>query len=104
MYWEAYPNNAPSRLLHAIQDQFPEIESLESLPAGSKSRWVLILDQFEQIRPGKPEQVPVFELLERIANEPAPHRLSAVIGFRREYQPDWSDFELARDSVLNRWP
>ena len=96
VYWEAYPNNAPARLLHAIQNQFPEIQSLDSLPVGSKSRWVLILDQFEQLRPGRPEHQPVFELLERIANEPAPHRLSAVIGFRREYQADWSDFELAR--------
>jgi Leucine-rich repeat (LRR) protein len=97
VYWEARPNNAPAELLHAIQNQFPEIESLDSLPAGSKGRWVLILDQFEQLQYGRPEHVPVFELLERIAKEPAPHRLSAVIGFRREYQADWSDFELAQE-------
>ena len=95
VYWEARPNNAPGELLHAIRNQFPDIESLDSLPSASKGRWVLIMDQFEQLRPGRLEHRPVFQLLERIAKEPAPHRLSVVVGLRREYQADWSDFELA---------
>lgn len=96
VYWEARANNAPARLLYAIRNQFPEIDSLESLPGASKSRCVLILDQFEQLSAGNAEHVPVFQLLARIAQEPTPHRFSAVVGFRREYQADWSDFELAQ--------
>jgi hypothetical protein len=97
VYWEARSSNAPGELLHAIRNQFPEIGSLDALPAASKSRWVLILDQFEQLRAGSPEYFPVFQLLERIVKEPRPHRLSPVVSFRREYQADWSDFELAHE-------
>lgn len=93
VYWEALPDNPSGALLHAIQSRFPEIESLDALPSASMSRWVLILDQFEQLRVDQPDHLPVFQLLERIANEPAPHRLSVVVGFRREYTADWLDFE-----------
>ncbi len=95
VYWEARPNNAPTELLHAIRNQFPDIESLNSLPDASNTRWVLILDQFEQLRSTKDEHLPIFELLARIVREPAPHRLSTVVSFRREYQADWADFEIA---------
>ena len=96
VYWEARANNAGVGLLHAIQNQFSEIESLESLPGASKGRWVLILDQFEQLSAKNPDHLTVFRVLEKLAQEPAPHRLSAVVGFRRDYLPDWSDFELAQ--------
>jgi hypothetical protein len=93
IYWEAVPENAPDALLHAIRSQLPEIESLESLPQACPRRCVLILDQFEQLRTEEPGHAPVFALLTRIAKASAPYKLSAMIGFRREYAADWLDFE-----------
>ncbi len=93
VYWEAVPEKAPEVLLHAIRSQLPGIESLESLPEACPKRCVLILDQFEQLRAGEPAHAPVFALLDRIAKAPAPHKLSALVGFRREYTADWLDLE-----------
>ncbi len=93
IYWEALPDQAAEALLYAIRTQFPGIESLESLPGACPRRCVLILDQFEQLRPTEPAHAQIFALLDRIAKSPAPHKLSAIIGFRRDYMQDWADVE-----------
>jgi hypothetical protein len=93
IYWEAVPTRAPEALLFAIRNRLPSINSLESLPEACSGRYILILDQFEQLQPSEPEHAPVFNLLERIAKAPAPHSLSAVVSFRREFAADWLDFE-----------
>jgi hypothetical protein len=96
VYWEAVPNNAATTLLHAIATRFPEVQDLDSLPTNCSSRFVLILDQFEQLSRKEKDQVPIFELLSRIAKSPAPRNLTAVVAFRREFSADWLDFEQAR--------
>jgi internalin A len=93
IYWEAVPDKATEALLYAIRSQFPGIESLESLPEACPRRCVLVLDQFEQLRPNEPVHAQIFGLLDRIAKAPAPHRLSAIVGFRRDYMQDWADLE-----------
>jgi hypothetical protein len=96
IYWEAVAANAPNALLHAIRSQIPGLDTLnglDSLPEACLTRCVLILDQFEQLRSGDPDHASIFSLLERIAKAPPPHRLAAVVGFRREYVADWLDFE-----------
>ena len=95
LYWEAVPTNAPEALLHAFQSRYSEIESLNLLPDRCPARCVLILDQCEQLNPRQSEHGPVFELLKRIAKAPAPHKLTAVVAFRREFVSDWLDFEDA---------
>ncbi len=97
VYWEAVPARAPEALLHAIRSR-PGLETiyrLESLPDACPKRCVVILDQLEQLRANLPEHAPVFSLLERIGKSLPPHKLSAVVGFRRDYAPDWLDFEQA---------
>ena len=93
VYWEAVPTAAPEALLHAVRSRFPDVTTLESLPGEFPQRCVLILDQFEQLSQRQAEHAPIFALLDRIAKAPAPRALSAVVGFRREYSPDWLDFE-----------
>lgn len=93
VYWEATPVSPGAALLRAIQSRFPQVSSLDTLPNDFLGRCVLILDQFEQLSERVPGHAPVFDLLERIARSPAPRALSAVVGFRREYLPDWGDFE-----------
>lgn len=96
IYWEAVPTSPELALLHAIRSQLPGLETLDalaSLPAACTERRVLILDQFEQLRASVPEHAPVFALLERIGKAPSPHKLSVIVCFRREYTPDWLDFE-----------
>ena len=96
VYWEATPSDAPAALLHAIQSELgetTEIQSLDELPPTRGPRWVLILDQFEQLRRNVPENAPIFAFLERVIRRSPPHRLSVIIGFRREYTPEWLDFE-----------
>jgi hypothetical protein len=93
VYWEAVPENAPEALLHAIRSQLPGIQSLESLPEACPKRCVLIMDQFEQLRMSEPAHALIFALLDRVGKAPAPHKLSAIVGFRREYAADWLDLE-----------
>jgi hypothetical protein len=81
-------------LLHAVRTRFPDVTTLESLPDEFRNRCVLILDQFEQLSQRQAEHTPIFALIDRIAKAPAPHALSGVVGFRRDYTPDWMDFEL----------
>jgi hypothetical protein len=93
IYWEAVPSNSTDALLHAIRGRFPWVTTLDSLPAAFSDRCTLILDQFEQLSEKDPEHDPIFSLLVRIAKAPSPHKLSAVVAFRRDYAPDWLDFE-----------
>jgi len=96
VYWEATPSDPPAALLHAIRSELREnieIQSLDELPPSCGPRWVLILDQFEQLRRNIPEHAPIFALLERVVQRPRPHLLSVIIGFRREYDSEWLDFE-----------
>jgi len=95
VYWEAVPDKAPEALLYAICSQLPGIVSLASLPEACPKRCVLILDQFEQLRKREAAHAPIFALLDRIAKAPAPHKLSVIVGIRREYMSDWADFEYA---------
>jgi len=98
VYWEATPSNPTAALLRAIQSELPDtlaVRSLDDLPQPSCPRWVLILDQFEQLRRNAPDHSPVFAFLERLVLQPPPHQLSVIIGFRREYDSEWLDFEYA---------
>lgn len=104
IYWEAVPDKASEVLLYAIRSQFPGIESLESLPETCPRRCVLILDQLEQLRPNEPAHAQIFALLDRIAEAPAPHKLSVIIGFRRDYMPDWADLEYTRGFRAEQMP
>ncbi len=97
IYWEAVPVEPGDALLHAIRARFPNINSLDLLPEACLERCVLILDQFEQLQASNPNHMPIFELVERVQRAPAPHKLSLVVAFRREYLPDWADFEQAHD-------
>lgn len=99
VYWEAKPSEPAASLLHAIQMEMPEVRSLEELPPNIGRRWVLILDQFEQLRHDVPEHALIFALLERVVRQPAPHPLSLVVAFRREYDSDWLDFEYSLRDV-----
>jgi internalin A len=93
IYWEAVREKASDALLHAICTKVPEIESLESLPEACPKRYVLILDQFEQLHMEDPAHTPIFALIDRITKSPSPHKLSVIVGFRREYTADWLDLE-----------
>jgi conflict system STAND superfamily ATPase len=104
VYWEAVAVNPAGALLHALRSQFPGIDLLESLPESCPGRCVLVLDQFEQLRASEPEHARIFTLLERIAKGPAPHKLSIIVGFRREYAADWLDFEQARGFRAEQLP
>lgn len=93
IYWEAIKSDAPQALLRAIRNEIPEVQTLDSLSEAVGRRLVLCLDQFEQLDFDTPAHLPIFQLLARLAKEPSPHRLCAVVGFRREYAADWLDFE-----------
>jgi len=96
IYWEATLIAAAEDLLHAVQARFPQIESLDRWVEDPPGDCVVILDQFEQLSENLPAHAPIFDLLARIAKAPAPHSLRAIVGFRREYLPDWGDFEDRR--------
>jgi Leucine-rich repeat (LRR) protein len=105
VYWEALPNNPKERLLHAIQASWDTgtdgtqptniDQAIKALSAGSR-RTVIVLDQFEQLNPDNPVHRELFEILRIFATSGmSPYRLTWVVAFRREYDPQWRDFELS---------
>lgn len=104
IYWEALPSQPDERLLHAIvaswdapkDGTLPRMldEAIEALSRSTIST-VIVLDQFEQLRPENSAHDKIFQILERAATiAMPPHRLTWVVAFRREYDPVWRDFEL----------
>lgn len=96
-YWEAVATEPDQRLLHAIQERWPEGATKPSTLAElinpshtlGKQSHVVVLDQFEQLH-GNQE---IFQLLSRIISESKPpHRITWVISFRHEFTNDWLDF------------
>jgi energy-coupling factor transporter ATP-binding protein EcfA2 len=108
-YWEAVPSEPENGLLHAINntvnipaEQRPlDFEQLVKFD-GSSQRLVIVLDQLEQLREGDPRHRVIFDhLREMVTGSPPPHHVTWVVAFRRDYEPDWRDFE---DSIANFHP
>jgi hypothetical protein len=104
IYWEALASDPVDRLLHAMiatwdvgKDGAPPqtideaIEALSSSPTPT----MVVLDQFEQLRPDNSARGKIFEILRDAATTAmAPYRLKWAVAFRRQYDPVWRDFEL----------
>jgi len=103
VYWEARPSHPLQRLLDTVNANLAPpganlFESLESLIRADElvdRPCVIVLDQFEQLRPGNSEHQPIFKLLRHIGKEATPpYRITWVVAFRRDYGPEWRDFEV----------
>lgn len=94
-YWEArqvddegdLPGFLRARL---VPDAEREVVSATDVDASPK--FLIVIDQLEQILPEGNHVV--FSLLARTAAEPAPHKTTWLVAFRREYMPSWREFEL----------
>jgi Leucine-rich repeat (LRR) protein len=104
IYWEALPSNPVDRLLHAItatwdvgKDGAPPQTIDEAIKplSSSSTPTVVVLDQFEQLRPENSAHEKIFQILRYAATAAMPpHRLKWAVAFRRQYDPIWRDFEL----------
>jgi hypothetical protein len=105
VYWEAVPSSPKERLLHAIQASWDTAregtpptnidEAIKALSIGP-GRTVIVLDQFEQLNPDNLAHRDLFEIVRALATTGmSPYRLTWVTAFRREYDPQWRDFELS---------
>lgn len=85
VYWEARPSQPLQRLLDSVnanlappgEKRFDSLESL--LRAGElvDQPCVIVLDQFEQLRPANSDHRPIFELLKHFGKEATPpHRVT----------------------------
>ncbi len=93
IYWEAFPEQAEISLLQTINASLnSQYQQLNELVNHSEAT-VIVLDQFEQLSIEKHPEI--FQLLTAIIKSPPPHQLSWVIAFRREYDPEWRDYELS---------
>ena len=93
VYWEAFPDQAETSLLQTINSrlnsEYKQLNEIVNHPTPT----VIVLDQFEQL---SVEQNPnIFALLTTVIKKSPPHKLTWVIAFRREYDPEWRDFELS---------
>jgi Leucine-rich repeat (LRR) protein len=96
IYWEALPHESVVGLIKTIKQGLNlNINQLSDLLTSSVKA-VIVLDQFEQLLPDKPEHTEIFNLLTQIALATPPHSVTWIIAFRREYLPYWRDFELDR--------
>ncbi len=108
-YWEAVPDEPEKRLLAAVQDGWaaaPNAGSPQKLtdlfgPSAESAGRVIVLDQFEQLSPGRRSHRPVFQLLKHaVTAARPPHRITFIVAFRRDYAPAWLDFE--HDELADR--
>jgi len=104
IYWEALPTEPVNRLLHAIiatwdvgkDGAAPQtIDEAIKVLSSSSTPTVIVLDQFEQLRPENSAHEKIFQVLKDAATiAMPPYRLTWIVAFRREYDPIWRDFEL----------
>lgn len=94
IYWEALPSDAITGLLKAVNNGLNS--SFSELPEllNSTQKAVIVLDQFEQLLPPKPEFAAIFNFLNTVMLAQPPHHFTWIVAFQREYLPDWCDFEL----------
>ncbi len=101
LYWEALPEDPAAGLLRAARSKWQaaryptEPQGIDELPAPppGAGRWVMVLDQFEQLHPEQNDHRPVFELLRRVAGERPPHQTTWLVAFREEYAAAWWKFQ-----------
>ena len=93
IYWEAFPDMAETSLLKTINNYLDTgYQKLEEV-LNHETEAVIVLDQFEQLSVEK--QPDIFALLTTVIKQSPPHKLTWIIAFRREYDPEWRDFELS---------
>ena len=108
IYWEAFPSDPVAGLLRTLQSgwrqeenenagegnekPFPEMLD-DLLHYNGSPRRVIILDQMEQLSPER--HAALFEVLRRVVQRTAPHPVTWVVAFRKEYAGSWLDFESA---------
>jgi hypothetical protein len=106
VYWEARSSQPTQRLLDTVDANLAGPG--KSLIKGLETLWhagqvvdrpcVIVLDQFEQLHPANSDHRPIFELLKHVGKEaPPPHRVKWIVAFRRDYGPEWRDFEIEHD-------
>lgn len=78
VYWEAIPTRPAERLLYAIQQSWSEemnfkppekLEDLLSADRSASGSMVIMLDQFEQLRPDDAAHQQLFDMLRQVAIE-----------------------------------
>ena len=102
LYWEAFPNNPIESLLesinHYLKTDYKQLEEVLNHP----QEGVIVLDQFEQLSLQKHPDF--FKFLTTLIKQSPPHKLTWVIAFRREYDPEWRDFELSLEDRYRHLP
>ena len=97
VYWEAVPGEPVNGLIETVnrswQSQFKTLSEL--LNASRERDAVIVLDQFEQLDRDDDQAKRIFEaLVKACLLSPPPHRTTWIVAFRRDYDPEWRDFEL----------
>lgn len=109
-YWEAVPTDSEQALLRAIKagwnknsdrdadNSQPEFESLEYLiklssEEFSKSKHIIVIDQFEQLRSDPDGQIFKF-FREFVSRAKPPHFITWILSFRSDFAENWLEFEV----------
>ena len=99
-YWEAVPSDPESGLLHAIRNaaNIPNEDRPQDFAQllqrdGAAQRLVIALDQFEQLQDDPHHRSIFAHLRDAVTQSRPPHRVTWIVAFRRDYEPDWRDFE-----------
>jgi Leucine Rich repeats (2 copies) len=96
VYWEAVPGEPVKGLLETVNRSWnTQHKTLGELLDASRSREaVIILDQFEQLDRHDPKARRIYKALLEACLHAPPHRTTWIVAFRRDYDPEWRDFEL----------
>lgn len=108
IYWEATPTNSWESLTRTIIEGFGGDAGSVSFEGfferkASATGVVMILDQFEQLSADNEKHLPIFELILRAARAPAPHSVTWMVAFRRDFVEIfefWSKHGLSPPLVL----
>src|ERR1043166_8066495 len=103
-YWQASPEASIDHLTKTVNGSFTDFQQVwesflkppsaepSSQPVKLDKLRILIMDHFDFLRPDYDPHKVFFDLIERICNDPSPHRVKCVIAFREEYWPHWHAF------------
>ena len=114
-YWQASPEATIDHLTKTVNGSFTDFQQVwesflkplstepSTQPIKLDKLRILIMDHFDFLRPDYSPHKAFFDLIERICNDPSPHRVKCVIAFREEYWPHWHAFlpRLKANSTVN---
>lgn len=89
VYWQATPGAKIEQLESSVRSAFNIGSGKSWLEPPDEKSYVIIIDQFDFLRPDQSAHEPFFSMLRDLCSRSSPYRLKVFVAFREEYSLPW---------------